>query len=205
MSYRLIVGLGNPGSEYEQTRHNIGFQVIDTFASKRGASAWSKNRNLKGDLSVFVPELDEKIYLLKPLTFMNESGVSIQKVCSYYRIPPEEVVVIYDEINLGVGEVKVSTSGGPGGHNGLSDIVFRIKPTFTRLRIGIGQKARKEMSLADYVLGKFSKEDERLELSNQIDKSSVKNEVNSKDDQEKVIPRSRNGLRRMHKSSGATH
>ena len=162
MSYRLIVGLGNPGSEYKQTRHNIGFQVLDNFASKQGASAWSKNRNLKGDLSVFVPELDAKIYLLKPLTFMNESGVSIQKVCSYYRIPPEEVVVVYDEINLGLGEVKVSTSGGPGGHNGLSDIASRIKPTFTRFRIGIGQKTPKEMSLADYVLGKFSKEDEIL-------------------------------------------
>lgn len=162
MSYRLIVGLGNPGSEYEATRHNIGFRVVDAFARKRGASDWVKNRKLKGMLSEFDTEADSKVYLLKPLTFMNESGVSIQKTCSYYKIPPEELIVIYDEINLNVGEVKVSVSGGPGGHNGLSDILSRIKPTFTRLRIGIGQKAIKEMSLADYVLGNFSMEDETL-------------------------------------------
>lgn len=162
MSYRLIVGLGNPGSEYDATRHNIGFRVVDALASKRGASEWAKYRNLKGDFSEFNLKSEAKVYLLKPRTFMNESGMSIQKTCSYYKIPPEEVIVVYDEINLSVGEIKVSTSGGPGGHNGLSDIISRIKPTFTRLRIGIGQKTPKEMSLADYVLGKFSKEDETL-------------------------------------------
>jgi len=162
MSYRLIVGLGNPGSEYDATRHNIGFRVVDAFAKKRGASDWVKNRKLKGTLSEAALDSDSKVYLLKPLTFMNESGVSIQKTCSYYKIPPEELIVVYDEINLNVGEVKVSVSGGPGGHNGLSDILYRIKPAFTRLRIGIGQKAPKEMSLADYVLGKFSREDETL-------------------------------------------
>lgn len=162
MSFRLIVGLGNPGSEYDETRHNIGFRVVDAFASQRGATEWSKNRNLKGDLAQFEASDGTKILLLKPRTFMNESGVSIQKVCSYYRIPPESFVVVYDEINLAVGEVKVRASGGPGGHNGLSDIIARIKPTFTRLRIGIGHKTPKEMSLADYVLGNFSKEDETL-------------------------------------------
>ncbi len=162
MSYRLIVGLGNPGSEYEATRHNIGFRVIDAFAAKQGASEWTKNRNLKGDFSEFVSDEGAKVHLLKPRTFMNESGVSIQKTCSFYKIPPEEVIVIYDEINLEVGEIKVSTTGGSGGHNGLVDIISRINPTFTRLRIGIGQKTPKEMSLANYVLGKFSKEDESL-------------------------------------------
>ncbi len=162
MSYRLIVGLGNPGDAYEATRHNIGFRVVDAFASKRGASPWAKNRNLKGDLSELPGEAGAKVYLLKPLTFMNESGVSIQKACSYYKIPPKEVIIVYDEINLDVGEVKVSLSGGPGGHNGLSDILSRLAPAFTRLRIGIGQKTPKEMSLADYVLGRFSQEDETL-------------------------------------------
>ena len=93
---------------------------------------------------------------------MNESGVGIQKVCSYYRIPPEEMLVIHDDINLDIGAVKASERGGSGGHNGLADIIARIKPTFTRLRIGIGQKTHKEMDLADYVLGKFSQEDETL-------------------------------------------
>ncbi len=162
MSYRLIVGLGNPGSEYAETRHNIGFRVIDAFAAKRGAGEWAKNRNLKGDLAQLMLPDGSKLHLLKPRTFMNESGVSIQKVCSYYRIPPEEMIVVYDEINLAVGEVKVSVNGGPGGHNGLVDVIGRIKPTFARLRIGVGHKTCKEMDLADHVLGKFSLEDETL-------------------------------------------
>ncbi len=162
MSYRLIVGHGKPGSEYESTRHNLGFRIIDAFAAKRGASEWVKQRNLKGDLSQLQGDDGSKLYLLKPRTFMNESGVSIQKVCSYYKVPPEEMLVIYDDINLDIGVVKVSERGGSGGHNGLADIIARIKPTFARLRIGIGQKTRKEMDLADYVLGKFSKEDETL-------------------------------------------
>lgn len=169
MSYRLIVGLGNPGSEYEGTRHNIGFRVLDAFAAKRSASSWEKNRNLKGDIAQLSQEGGCKLYLLKPRTFMNESGVSLQKTCSYYKIPPEEVIVIYDEINLDVGEVKLSLSGGPGGHNGVADILSRIKPSFARLRIGIGRKPLKEMDLADYVLGRFSPEDENL-LSASMDR-----------------------------------
>ncbi len=160
MSYRLIVGLGNPGSEYDSTRHNIGFRIIDAFAAKCGASEWTKQRNLKGDLSQLLLEDGCKLHLLKPRTFINESGVSIQKVCSYYRVPPEETLIIHDDINLDVGVAKVSERGGSGGHNGLADIIARIKPTFTRLRVGIGQKTHKEMDLADYVLGKFSQEDQ---------------------------------------------
>ena len=107
MSYRLIVGLGNPGSEYDSTRHNIGFRIIDAFAAKCGASEWTKQRNLKGDLSQLLLEDGCKLHLLKPMTFMNESGVSIQKVCSYYRVPPEETLIIHDDINLDVGVAKV--------------------------------------------------------------------------------------------------
>jgi len=169
MSYRLIVGLGNPGNEYERTRHNIGFRVIDAFAAKRGAGEWVKQRNLKGDLCQLALEDGAKLHLLKPRTFMNESGVSIQKVCSYYKIPPEEMLVIHDDINLDVGAVKASERGGSGGHNGLADIIARIKPTFARLRIGIGQKTFKEMDLADYVLEKFSQEDETL-ISSSMDR-----------------------------------
>jgi PTH1 family peptidyl-tRNA hydrolase len=161
MSYRLIVGLGNPGEEYERTRHNVGFRVIESYAAARGGADWTKQRNLKGDLSQVVFE-GSKVYLLKPRTYMNESGVSIQKACSYYKIPPEELLVIYDDITLDVGAVKASERGGTGGHNGLADIVSRIKPSFTRLRIGVGQKPHKEMDLADYVLGRFNPEDENL-------------------------------------------
>ena len=162
MRFRLIVGLGNPGAAYEKTRHNIGFRAIDNFAWAKGAEEWQKNRKLKGEITQIEQDGTEKLYLLKPTTFMNESGISLQKVSSYYKIPPEEIVVVYDEINLDVGEVKISALGGPGGHNGLSDIIDRLKPTFTRVRIGIGRKTPKEIDLADYVLGKFSEEDETL-------------------------------------------
>jgi len=166
MSYRLIVGLGNPGPEYEATRHNVGFRVIDHFAARLGfaPSDWKRERSLKGLLlQATHPNLDAgELLLLKPQTYMNESGASLQKTCSYFRVPPEEMIVIFDEINLPPGEVKASLSGSAGGHNGLADILRRIAPRFTRLRIGIGQKPRKEMDLADYVLGKFGAEEEAL-------------------------------------------
>lgn len=162
MSYRMIVGLGNPGSEYAKTRHNIGFRVVDAFAEKHGADAWRKERKQKGEIATLASEKLGKLILVKPTTFMNESGVCVQKLCSYYKIPPEEVVIVYDEINLGVGEVKLSMSGSAGGHNGLSDILARIAPRFARIRVGIGGKPHKEMPLADYVLGNFSEDDERV-------------------------------------------
>ena len=161
MSYRLIVGLGNPGKDYEETRHNVGFRVVDALAAAKGAD-WKKERSFKGEFSQFVDEDGNKVYLLKPHTFMNESGTSIQKVCSYYKIPPVEVIIIYDEINMKVADVKASISSGTGGHNGMVDIVTKIAPRFTRLRIGVGQKPIKEMSLADYVLGKFEKDEDSL-------------------------------------------
>ncbi|MBK1879790.1 aminoacyl-tRNA hydrolase [Pelagicoccus mobilis] len=162
MSYRMIVGLGNPGSEYAKTRHNIGFRVVDAFAEKHGADAWKKERKQKGEIATLASSKLGKLILVKPTTFMNESGVCVQKLCSYYKIPPEEVVIVYDEINLGVGEVKLSVSGSAGGHNGLADIIARIAPRFARIRVGIGGKPHKEMPLADYVLGNFSADDESV-------------------------------------------
>lgn len=160
MSYRLIVGLGNPGAEYESTRHNIGFRVIDAFAKRVGAVSWKRERRLKCDIASFVDEKGENIILLKPCGFMNASGVSIQKAASFFKIPPSEMIVIYDEINLNVGEQKVSVKGSSGGHNGIADILQRMPAVFTRLRLGVGPKSIKEMDLADFVLGKFGKDEE---------------------------------------------
>ena len=162
MSYQLIVGLGNPGSEYANTRHNIGFRVLDAFASKHGADAWKKQRRLKCETSALPDSSLGKVHLVKPTTFMNESGTSAQKVCSFYKVPPEDVVIVYDEINLPLGEVKVSLKGSAGGHNGLESVLGRIAPRFARIRIGIGQKPCKEMDLADYVLGKFTTDEATL-------------------------------------------
>ncbi len=164
MSYQLIVGLGNPGSAYAATRHNLGFRVLDSFARERGLS-WTKERSFKGELATLSDPLLGKLTLLKPLTFMNASGSCVQKVCSYYKIPPENVVIVYDEINVNLGEVKLSLSGSAGGPNGLEDILRCLAPRFARLRIGIGPKAEKEMALADFVLGKLTSEEESLVAS----------------------------------------
>ncbi|MDQ8203653.1 aminoacyl-tRNA hydrolase [Pelagicoccus sp. SDUM812003] len=162
MSFRLVVGLGNPGSEYVSTRHNIGFRVLDAFADNRGAEPWKKERSFKGELTSMVDDAFGKVILLKPQTYMNDSGRCVQKVCSYYKIPPEEMAVVYDELNLELGEVKISLAGSAGGHNGVADILSRIAPRFARVRVGIGQKPLKEMALADYVLSKFSSDEETI-------------------------------------------
>lgn len=159
MNYRMVVGLGNPGKEYDATRHNIGFRVIDAFAETRKASDWSERKKLKGLFAEIIREDSEKLVLVKPTTYMNDSGTAVQKACSYYKIPPEQVIVIYDEINLDTGLVKISLSGSGGGHNGLQSILDLGISKFTRLRVGIGQKPHKDMDLADYVLGKFNESD----------------------------------------------
>lgn len=162
----MIVGLGNPGSEYANTRHNIGFRVVEAFAAKHRADPWKLDRKRKGEVATLGSARFGEQILVKPTTFMNESGVCVQKLCSYFKIPPEEVVVAYDDINLEVGEVKLSMSGSAGGHNGLADILSRIAPRFARLRVGIGGKPNKEIPLADYVLGKFSNDDETVVAAN---------------------------------------
>lgn len=161
MRYQLIVGLGNPGGEYATTRHNVGFRVVDGYALRHRADAWQKDRRLKGELCVATPPIG-RVRLLKPTTFMNESGYCLQKVCSYYKIPPEEVVVVYDEINLEPGRIKLSLDGSAGGHNGVKDILAYLPPRFARLRVGVGGKPEKEADLASHVLSPFAPEEESL-------------------------------------------
>lgn len=162
MSFRLIVGLGNPGSEYANTRHNVGFRVVDAFSTKHGADDWKKDRKLKGEILTVQNGPFKGLVLVKPTTFMNESGICVQKVSSYFKIPPECIVVIFDEINLAVGEVKLSLSGSAGGHNGINSILSLLPPRFARIRVGIGAKPSREIPLAEYVLGKFSNDDESV-------------------------------------------
>ena len=162
MVFQLIVGLGNPGSEYVATRHNIGFRVLEAFALRHRAVAWSSERKHKCWLSSAVVSGVGKVYLAKPSTFMNDSGSSVQKLCSFFKVPPEGVVVVYDETNLDLGSFKLSVSGSSGGHNGVESILSCLPPRFARLRIGIGRKPIKEQPLADYVLGKFSTDEESI-------------------------------------------
>lgn len=152
-----IVGLGNPGPEYVQTRHNIGFQILDALAaSQRG----SFKEMPKFEASVCQVSMGESsIWLVKPLTFMNRSGRCIGPMARYYKWLPEQVLVIYDDITLDPGRLKLSLRGSAGGHNGIADILTHLGNGFVRFRIGIGPKTHPEMDLADYVLGKFTEAD----------------------------------------------
>ncbi len=157
---KLVVGLGNPGKRYEWTRHNLGFLTIDCLADRWGIS-FRGEKGLFGELGK-AEKGDVRIYLLKPMTFMNRSGDSVLGACRYYRIEPENVLVIADDAALSFGRLRVRPFGGSGGHNGLRDIEKKIGPGYPRLRMGIG--APRKGPLEDYVLREFdSGESEELE------------------------------------------
>ena len=177
----LIVGLGNPGTQYEETRHNIGFKVIDKLVSDFGARDISKNA-FHGELFK-----SSDILLLKPTTFMNLSGNSVQAVKNFYKIELEDIIVIHDDIDLPFSALRFKNGGGHGGHNGLRSIDAMIGKEYSRVRMGVGKPEYKSQ-VADYVLHDFSSEEEKV-LSAWIDhvayaikelKSKTLNEVKSK-------------------------
>ncbi len=153
----LVAGLGNPGKQYEMTRHNIGFEVIDYMADQYGVSV--KKLKFKG-LYAEVNISGEKVILLKPQTYMNLSGESIREFASFYKIPTENIIVINDDIYLDSGTVRIRKSGSAGGHNGLKSIIYQLcSDAFPRIRLGVNTPNRKEADLADFVLARFSKEE----------------------------------------------
>lgn len=155
----LIAGLGNPGREYENTRHNAGFLAIDRLAEKLGADVSEKKH--KGLCGKGVID-GEKVILLKPLTYMNSSGESLRAAADYYKIAPDHVIVIYDDINLAPGQLRIRAKGSAGGHNGIKSIIAHLgTQDFPRVRVGVGEKPPR-MDLADYVLGHFSKEETKI-------------------------------------------
>ena len=149
----LIVGLGNPGREYEHTRHNAGFDAIDVLAGKLGADVKEKkHKGLCGKGMI----AGEKVILLKPQTFMNLSGESVRAAADFYKIDAEHMIVLYDDIDLDVGKLRVRAKGSAGGHNGIKNIIAHMgTQEFPRVRIGVGAKPDR-MDLADYVLRRFS-------------------------------------------------
>lgn len=153
----VIVGLGNPSKEYDNTRHNIGFAAIDALADKYGISV-NENKH-KALLGKGVID-GTKVILVKPLTYMNLSGEAVRAVVDYYKIDEEaELIVIYDDISLDVGQLRIRKKGSAGGHNGIKNIIQHLgHDTFMRIKIGVGEKP-KGYDLADYVLGHFSKEE----------------------------------------------
>lgn len=152
---KLVVGLGNPGRRYEQTRHNIGFVVADKLASVTNASP----SKMRFDAAYAEALVGEKLLILWPQTFMNLSGKSVLQVCDFYKLPTENVLVVCDDMNLEGGRLRFRGSGSAGGQNGLADVTKRLGTNqIARLRIGIGRPPQ-GWDPADYVLGKFSKEE----------------------------------------------
>ena len=152
----IIAGLGNPTREYEKTRHNVGFEVIDVLADMLGTTV--EEKKFKGCYGRGIIG-GEKVLLLKPQTFMNLSGESIRAASDFYKVDPEHIIIIYDDISLDVGQLRIRKKGSAGGHNGIKNIIAHLgTQEFPRIKVGVGDKPKK-MDLADYVLSRFSKED----------------------------------------------
>jgi len=153
---KLIVGLGNPGRQYEKTRHNAGFLFLDGLLNDSGG-AWSVESRFEGLMADCAVAAGGSVMLLKPDTFMNRSGQSVGKVARYYKLMPEEILVVHDELDFDVGVVKLKKDGGHAGHNGLRDIIAHLGAKgFYRLRVGVGRPVAGK-SVADYVLSAPSK------------------------------------------------
>lgn len=153
---KLIVGLGNPGKEYENTRHNVGFLILDKM---QNANIKSQNDNVKFKMEkklnaeiVKINIDDEEILLTKPQTFMNLSGEAVQKIVQFYKIKPEDIIVVCDDINLEIGQVRIRKGGSDGGHNGLKSIIAHLGSDFWRIRVGVGKNT---IPAEAYVLQKF--------------------------------------------------
>lgn len=156
----IIAGLGNPGKEYRRTRHNIGFDVMDLLSDKYGIDVNTQKH--KGLIGKGLIE-GEKCVIIKPQTYMNLSGESLLDICNYYKIDTEnELIVVYDDIALDIGTIRVRKSGSAGGHNGMKSIIRCLSSeNFTRLRVGVGDKP-KDYVLTDYVLGNFTENEREL-------------------------------------------
>ena len=159
----LIVGLGNPGKEYERTRHNAGFRAIDIIASKLGCKIdKAKFQGLYGQVNF----AGKKLLLLKPMTYMNLSGRSVLQLSAYFHIPPQRIIVLFDDISLEPGRLRIRSDGSAGGHNGIKSIIAELgSQDFPRVKIGVGAKTNPEQDLADWVLSAFSASDEKALIS----------------------------------------
>ena len=155
----IVAGLGNPGSKYNNTRHNIGFETLDYIADKNNVSVTkAKFSALYG---VWETE-GRKVMLLKPQTFMNLSGEAVMQAAKFYKVPAENIIVIFDDVSLDVGKMRIRAKGSAGGHNGIKSIISHMGQEFPRIKMGVGQKPHPDYDLADWVLGKFTESDRKL-------------------------------------------
>lgn len=157
---KMIVGLGNPGKQYETTRHNVGFMAIDQVASDYQLN-WSLDTKFQAKVATAIIN-GEKVLFVKPMTYMNESGRAVEAIRHYYKVDPVDILIIYDDLDLPTGKLRLRQSGSAGGHNGIRSIIAQLgKQNFKRLRIGIDRP--KQQSVVDYVLGKVT-DDEKEKL-----------------------------------------
>ena len=156
----LIVGLGNPGREYERTRHNMGFRALDLLAGQLGVSV--KKAKFRA-LTAQAVYRGQKLILMKPETFMNASGMAVEQAVQFYKLPPERVLVLFDDVSLAPGRIRVRPSGSAGGHNGIKSIIYSLhSEDFPRVKIGVGEKPTPDYDLADWVLGQIPKAQQPL-------------------------------------------
>ena len=176
---KIIAGLGNPTDQYKGTRHNVGYMVINELARRNGINVnQHKFRSMAGAGYIG----GQRVILLKPITYMNLSGQAIQPAGDFFKIDPEDLLVIYDDINLEPGMLRIRTKGGAGGHNGMKSIIQQLggETGFPRVRVGIGGEKHPGMDLADYVLGHFGKEEiEKIEEA--VDKAASACELFAQD------------------------
>jgi PTH1 family peptidyl-tRNA hydrolase len=159
MSILLVAGLGNPGREYARTRHNAGFAVIDALAARHDL-AWRKSLRFAAKTARWDRTPGPACLLAKPTTYMNDSGRAMRALADFHRVPPAEIIVVYDDLTIELGRVKITQSGSAGGHNGVASLLEHLGGDFIRYRIGIGPKHPPEMDLKDFVLGKFTPEEQ---------------------------------------------
>ena len=169
MNNWLIVGLGNPGREYEKTRHNAGWRAIDRIAEKLSCKIdKAKFQGLYGQTTY----AGEKVFLLKPQTYMNLSGRSVLQLSAFFKVPPARIIVLFDDISLEPGKLRLRKDGSAGGHNGIKSIIQELgSQDFPRVKIGVGAKPHPEYDLADWVLSTFSAQEEKL-LAPAIEKAA---------------------------------
>jgi len=153
---KLIVGLWNPWDKYEKTRHNLGFIFVEKFASENNFSDWKYESKFTADTSIGALD-EEKTILVKPQTFMNLSGDSVQKICNFYKINADDIVVIYDDISMDFGKIRSRDSWSAGWHNGVKDIIKHMWEVWKRIKVGVGNNDNYETS--DWVLSKFTEEE----------------------------------------------
>jgi PTH1 family peptidyl-tRNA hydrolase len=170
-SMKLIVGLGNPGSEYSQTRHNLGAMVVDELVKQLGTS-FANEPKLRAELASIVYNKQETVLIAKPTTFMNLSGDSVRKLMDYYKLSPDNIWVVSDDLDLEFGTVRVRIGGSSGGHNGLKDIIAKCGEGFVRFRVGIKNDLLDRVPADEFVLQKFDKS-ESNQLPTVVDQTAA--------------------------------